>query len=315
MAHTVQLTVTPSVKPVARTSRARQTGFTLIELLVVIAIIAILIALLLPAVQQAREAARRTQCRNNLKQIGLALHNYHDQFNLLPAGWIGVNPLGQADVEGLNGWGWESKILPNIDQAPLFNQVNFSVSVADPVHNAVRVRSIAAFRCPSDTGPEQWAILSEADGTTPLADLANANYVGVFGTNEIDSCEGVPAPFQCVGDGTFYHLSRTRFADVTDGLSSTMVVGEHRSDRSLGWYSTWTGLIPGGEEAAVRLLGTCDHTPNSPSNHIDDFSSNHVGGAHFTFGDGAVKFISTNIDLGVYKSLATRAGGEVVGEY
>src|SRR5438105_9501891 len=101
----------------------RRRGFTLIELLVVIAIIAVLIALLLPAVQQAREAARRTQCRNNLKQIGLAIHNYHDNFNRLPPCWIGVTS-GAADKEGINGWGCASKLLPQMDQANLYNQIN-----------------------------------------------------------------------------------------------------------------------------------------------------------------------------------------------
>src|SRR6187397_1757547 len=106
----------------------RSAGFTLIELLVVIAIIAVLIALLLTAVQQAREAARRSQCKNNLKQIGLALHNYHDVANGLPQGWIGVNAMGQPFVDGGNGWGWAARILPQMDQAPLYNTLNFSLA-------------------------------------------------------------------------------------------------------------------------------------------------------------------------------------------
>lgn len=292
----------------------KRRGFTLIELLVVIAIIAILVSLLLPAVQQAREAARRSQCRNNLKQLGLALHNYHDQFNTLPPGWIGVNDLRQADIEGLNGWAWGARLLPNLEQAPMFNQINFSLSVADPAHATLIRRKVATFRCPSDVGPEEWTILSEADGSS-LSTLATANYVGVFGTTELHACEGVPAPFQCAGDGAMFHNSRLRFADFTDGLSSTIVLGEHKSDTQLQWHSTWAGFIPEGEEAAVRFLGTCDHTPNSPANHIDDFSSHHVGGAHFALGDGAVRFISTNIDLGLYKAIATRGNGEPTGDF
>jgi prepilin-type N-terminal cleavage/methylation domain-containing protein len=294
--------------------RSRRSGFTLIELLVVIAIIAILVSLLLPAVQQAREAARRSQCRNNLKQLGLALHNYHDQFNTLPPGWVGVNSAQQADIEGLNGWAWGARLMPNLDQAPLYNQINFSLSVADPVHATVIRMSLPTFRCPSDVGPSEWTILSEADGSN-LSTLATANYVGVFGTTELHACEGVPLPYQCVSDGAMFHNSRLRFADFTDGLSSTFVFGEHKTDVQLDWHSTWAGFIPEGEEAAARFLGVCDHTPNSPSNHLEDFASYHIGGAHFTLGDGAVRFISTNIDLGLYQSLATRAGGEPLGDF
>jgi prepilin-type N-terminal cleavage/methylation domain-containing protein len=289
-------------------------GFTLIELLVVIAIIAILIALLLPAVQQAREAARRTQCRNNLKQIGLAVHNYHDQNNLVPPGWVGVTG-GQPDIEGMNGWSWGSKLLPQIDQAPLYGQINFSLSVADPVHANVRTRSLAAFRCPSDTGAEKWTILDEADGTTPVAELATANYVGVFGIEDFHACEGQPAPFTCAGSGAFFHNSRVRFADMTDGLSNLILVGERRSDQALGWYSTWSGVIPGGEEAIARPLGGCDHTPNHRDNHFEDFSSQHVGGSHFVLGDGSVRFIGENIDLGIYQHLATRSAGDLVTDF
>ncbi len=297
-----------------RAVRRSSSGFTLIELLVVIAIIAILISLLLPAVQQAREAARRSQCRNNLKQLGLAVHNYHDQFSMLPPGWIGVNAVGQPDTEGLNGWAWGTRLLPNLDQAPMYGRINFSLSVADPAHSALIRSSLPTFRCPSDVGPAEWTILSEADGSS-LATLASANYVGVFGTTDIDACEGVPAPFQCRGDGALFHNSRLPFSNFTDGLSSTLILGEHRTNEQLDWHSTWAGFIPEGEEAAVRFLGTCDHTPNSPSNHIDDFSSLHVGGAHFTLGDGAVRFVSTNIDLRLYQSLATRAGNEPTGDF
>ena len=291
--------------------RIQRRGFTLIELLVVIAIIAILIALLLPAVQQAREAARRTQCRNNLKQIGLALHNYHDLYNNLPPGWVGVNAAGQPHVEGRNGWGWGSRLLPMMDQTPLYQKINFSLAFDDPANQAVQQTVISAFRCPSDTGANVWTINSEDTGAA-LMTLASANYVGSFGTMEIDSCEGQAAPFVCLGDGVLFHNSKIRFADITDGLSVTLFAGEHKSDVAQGWNSTWTGAAPGGEEALVRILGVCDHTPNDPVGHIDDFSSNHVGGAHFLFGDGSVKFISTNVDLGVYQHLATRAGSDLV---
>lgn len=288
-------------------------AFTLIELLVVIAIIAVLIALLLPAVQQAREAARRSQCRNNLKQIGLALHNYHETFQGLPQGWIGVNTSGQTDVDGGNGWGWASRILPQVDQAPLYSSINFSLPMIDPAHATHRVRPLSVFRCPSDVGPNVWTILDS--GGTALSQLATASYVGSFGVSDIDACEGQPAPFRCTGEGVFYHNSFVKFADVTDGLSSTFLSGEHKTVESLDWYSTWAGVVPNGEEAFVRILATADHTPNHPTSHIDDYSSHHVGGAHFLMGDGAVRFVSSNISTTTFQSLATVRGGEVVGEF
>lgn len=288
-------------------------GFTLIELLVVIAIIAVLIALLLPAVQQAREAARRSQCKNNLKQIGLALHNYHDIANGFPQGWVGVNSIGQADVFGGNGWGWASRILPQMDQGPLYNTLNFSRPMTHASHAAARVTQVPAYRCPSDVGELVWTI--NDDSGTALAQLASANYVGSFGISDIDSCESLSPPNRCLGEGMLFHNSFVRMADITDGLSNTYLAGEHKSDLSLDWHSTWLGVVPQGEEAFVRILATADHTPNHPAAHIDDYSSHHIGGAHFLMGDGAVRFISTNIDGGIFQGLATRAGGEVVGEF
>jgi prepilin-type N-terminal cleavage/methylation domain-containing protein/prepilin-type processing-associated H-X9-DG protein len=300
----------------------RQRGFTLIELLVVIAIIGVLVALLLPAVQQAREAARRTQCKNNLKQIGLALHNYHDSFNMFPSGWIGVTN-GALNIYGSNGWGWAARLLPQMDQSPLYNTLNFNVSVADPSQLTQRTTKLPMFRCPTDIGLDQWTITDTA--AVPLTPLATANYAGVFGVSDLHDCASgtstswpLPTSYpQCGGEGTFFHNSKVRLADITDGTSNTFVVGEHKSNLNLNpqWYSTWAGVIPNAEDAIVRILGTADHTPNHPANHIDDFSSHHTGGAQFVFGDGSVKFISTNIDLNQYKSMATRSTGDVTGEF
>lgn len=299
-----------SLKPQSRSPR----GFTLIELLVVIAIIAILIALLLPAVQQAREAARRTQCRNNLKQIGLAIHNYHDAYNMLPSGWIGVDLItGLPFTEGRNGWGWASKLLPELDQVNVFNQINFHLAVEDSVNLQARKQVLSVFRCPSNALAElTWTI---TDGTNDLAELSLSNYPGVFGTSDIHDCEGIPSPFTCTGNGMFHHNSALRFANVIDGMSNTIMVGERKIRHNPDWHTTWTGVVPTGEETFESILGTTDHTPNNPANHLDDFSSFHVGGAIFALADGSARFISDSIDLGVYTSLATRAGGEAVGEF
>jgi prepilin-type N-terminal cleavage/methylation domain-containing protein len=297
-------------------SRRFRRGFTLIELLVVIAIIAVLIALLLPAVQQAREAARRSQCINNLKQLGLALHNYHDNMNAFPPGWIGVQ-AGVANMQGPNGFAWGSHILPQLDQAPLYNRLNFGVSCLDPTNLVARQTVLPAFRCPSDPSTDTWSLGQEGNLSNILATLPTANYVASFGTQGFeDICENPPFPAaQCVSNGMFYHNSSTRMADAVDGTSNTVFLGEHRTNNSLGWHSTWVGVVPQGDEAIARILAVSDHTPNHPALHIDDFSSWHVGGVHLLFGDGRVRFVNQYIDSNLFKAIATRAGGEVTSEF
>ncbi|MBX3441175.1 MAG: DUF1559 domain-containing protein [Planctomyces sp.] len=304
--------------------RSRKRGFTLIELLVVIAIIAILVALLLPAVQQAREAARRTQCRNNLKQIGLALHNYHDNFRCFPSGWIGVDPVTRLPSahEGVNGAAWGAMILPQIDQAPLYNLFNSHVGIEDPLNEPFRRSYLTVFNCPSDAGaPQEWEIEEEGHPGDVICRLTTANYIGSFGTVELHDCENAPGNFpvtpqgQCVSDGVFYHNSKVQIRDIIDGTTNTIMTGERKSVANLGWLSTWSGRVAEGEEAFQRVLGSMDHTPNHPSAHFEDFSSYHIGGAHFLLGDGSVRFVNENIDEALYKALGTIQGGEVVGEF
>ena len=292
--------------------RHSRRGFTLIELLVVIAIVAVLIALLLPAVQQAREAARRSQCQNNLKQIGLALHNYHDTNQCFPPGWIGIT-ANQPDVNGLNGWGWASKLLHKMDQQALYHQINFKLGITDPANAAILTNVLPMFRCPSDPSSNLWVL--KDDMGNPVATLPTANYAGNFGSGGLDDCEITPLGTTCLGNGVMMHNRAIRLRDITDGTSTTLMIGEHKTREDLDWHSTWTGVVAGGEEPYQRILGVTDHVPNSPANHIDDFASHHTTGSFFLMGDGHVKLITSNIDESVYKKLATRGGNEVVGDF
>lgn len=280
-------------------------AFTLVELLVVIAIIGILVALLLPAVQAAREAGRATQCKNNVKQIGLALHNYHDVYQYFPAGWAGTAP------DGPNGWGWASIILDQVEQSNLKNSIRFDLPIADPANAGPLVTVIPAYICASDPLEERFQIhgggpddefANQDQIGNALYPIAKANYAGVFGISEIEDISSN-------GEGTFFHNSRIRMSSIIDGLSNTMIVGE-RSSRRGG--TIWHGMIPEANAAMARMVGTADHTPNHKDHHFDDFSSHHPSGAHFLGGDGSVRRLNDQIDLSTYQALMTRAGGEVV---
>ena len=300
----------------------RRHAFTLVELLVVIAIIGILIALLLPAVQAAREAARRSSCTNNMKQIGLGLHMYHDTFKKLPAGWRGYDPsTGQANWFGYPGWAWSASILPYMEQTAIYDGlVHFELPITDPANDDVRVAEIPTFRCPSDIGEETFEL---ADGgpsvgsvTFPV-EMATGNYIGVFGTVDFHYvCNPSATDYNgCVGNGSFILNRQFRFADFRDGLSNTLIVGERSSKLA---PSTWVGVVTGGQHGVARVAGVASYPPNSedtPVQYFHNFSSFHPAGTNFLSGDGSVRLISETIAEDTFHALTTRAGGDIVGEY
>lgn len=302
----------------------RHKAFTLVELLVVIAIIGILIALLLPAVQAAREAARRMSCTNNLKQLGLGLHMYHDVHKTLPIGWLGFDSSGKPHFEGNPGWAWSTRILPFIEQQSLYdNLINMNLPVADGANAQARTTIVRTFRCPSDIGEDLFdlkdAVDEETEGTSVLARLAASNYPGVFGTQDLHAIcvSGGPAYNGCQGNGVFQLNRGVRFNEIVDGLSGTFMVGERWSK----WvYSTWTGVVPGGWHSPARVVAvaSAEFPPNSEANveqKTHNFSSFHPSGTNFLLCDGHVQMIAETINVDVYNALCTRQGGEPVGEF
>ena len=285
----------------------RRRGFTLIELLVVIAIIAVLVALLLPAVQAAREAARRASCVNNLKQVGLGFHNYHDIHNTLPPGYI--YQLGYRT----GGFGWASMILPQVEQSPLFNAINFNLPAWSPQNSTACTTRLAVYQCPTDYTPS----LPPGDLVREGFRYARASYVANFGPNDLDLS---PEDRQ----GLFSRNSRTRFADVTDGLSQTLAGGERSnavyltvigSANHFDLETVWPGAIkenPVDDHGHTALFQSA-YMINNPNFDDRNSMSFHSSGSNFLIGDGSVRFIKLSINLGVYQGLGTRARGEVIG--
>jgi prepilin-type N-terminal cleavage/methylation domain-containing protein/prepilin-type processing-associated H-X9-DG protein len=291
-------------------------AFTLVEVLVVVAIIGILIAILLPAVQAARESARCTQCTNNLKQIGIALINYHDTNGVLPAGYISKFDSSGNDLGP--GWGWAAAILPHMEQTPIYNVIHFNLAIESPL-NGVRVANVPSYLCPSDTVSLSWPAMSRDTLGNPVAlicEVAPSNYVGVYGSTE----PGVD------GDGLFYRNSQVRIADITDGTAQTLAVGER--SHFLG-VATWAGAVTGAilfdddgddvgnahpENGTGMVLGHAGEnaTPGDPHSDVNQFYSFHGSGANFLFADGHCSFIPMSIDYNTYCAMSTRGTGEVV---
>ena len=331
----------------------KRRGFTLIELLVVIAIIAVLIALLLPAVQQAREAARRTQCKNNLKQMGLALHNYHDVYNFFPNG----NVPTQVGGYGLS---WYNRILPYVDQAPLYNQLTFvgvhpgwawtdGSNAAGAQNGLAHQNATLAFAiCPSSPLEKKIAAGSYT--------ITNAHYAGIMGatngngfvnpTNRVGSTASPPGTI-VTGGGIFGPIKAYGFKDITDGSSNLLMVGEASNwgkDAAGNNVNPTSphGIMMGG--ASIAILDACTgcgvdrqfnlttvrYPPNAPAVYEDtvnwpgvgyNFGNNnpmnsaHTGGVQVLMGDGTVRFISNSIDMLTLRLLCTRDDGKTLGEF
>jgi prepilin-type N-terminal cleavage/methylation domain-containing protein/prepilin-type processing-associated H-X9-DG protein len=309
--------------------RVSRRAFTLIELLVVIAIIAVLMGLLLPAVQKVREAAARTKCQNNLKQIGLACHAYHDANQAFPPGYWACENYVDGATDTSPGWGWAAYLLPYLEQGNLFQQLDFQ----KPVQNSSAIQTrVAVYLCPSDITPASFAV-PDGFGVT-ICWAAPSSYAACVGGDETDASGAT-------GRGVFYRNSHTRFADIIDGTSSTILIGERAWSNANG---IWAGAIPGGVikrgqsnpcqpnipgawYPASVLVQAHAHLNNALSDPdgsagMDDFSSRHPGGSNFVFADGSVRFLrsvagdnadgSYTSDGLTFQALATRAGDEVI---
>lgn len=309
--------------------RPKHRGFTLIELLVVIAIIAILIALLLPAVQQAREAARRSTCKNQLKQFGTALHNYHSTFNVLPFATISGNNATVGGGTSNTRQSWFHMILPYIDQAPLYDKIKPRIQGNQfPGGWPEATTIVPVAMCPSDPNNSK---------TTQQG--FHGNYLPCHGSTHAGG-GGFPKL-----NGMFYPISSTKFRDVTDGLTNTVMMGEIRLQKDSISASGAGNVVCGGtHDLRGRYYNTrhgnatfttlrppntsvgdkaqyCNGTPQVPCRQCSTNDnevharSHHTGGVHISLGDASVRFISDNIDTNLFRALGTRAGGETIGEF
>jgi prepilin-type N-terminal cleavage/methylation domain-containing protein len=307
-------------------------AFTLVELLVVIAIIGILVALLLPAVQAAREAARRMECAAHLKQIGLAMLNHHDARSYFPSSYVSTpgGVMGPVNGDGDAGPGWTClfSILPYVEETATAKAFNQLLPCWDPSNAVPALTQIAVYRCPSVSDVSGTYTVKD-DGGNALATFSRANYIANGGETDVWAN---PAPdLSGIANGIFFRNSRIRIADITDGTSHTIMMGEQTPMHS---DSTWVGIVPnaktcpapafayaGCDEAAPQInvhSGPTDddppviHPPNNYIGFVDEMYSEHTGGCNVVLADDSTRFVSERINQLLWVALSTRNGGESV---
>lgn len=268
------------------------------ELLVVTAIVGVLLALVVPAVQQVREAARNQQCLSQLRQLGLALHLYHDACNSLPLGW-------RPDQDRSTAFGWTAAILPFLDQQPLYSTIDFRASVTAPANLGLAGQRLPVCECPSDFGPSTFDLYAEGGlhhelhepSSSLLATLPRTSYVAIFGNSDPDSSSPSAA------EGAFPGDRRVSFAALTRGLSSVALVGE-RTARRLP--ASWLGVALDGEDAAGRITGNLFLGPNRSDADECELDSRHPGHINLLFADGHAVPVADAVDRSVYRGFARR---------
>lgn len=325
-------------------------GFTLIELLVVIAIIAVLLGLLLPAVQKVREAAQLARCQNNLKQIGLALHNFHDTHLHFPPGYSYVAPPTPPSGGGIviirqqprphipgsfgfdrsillpiiirppsqqPGWSWAAHLLPYIEQSALAREINFDLPVEGPTSLLARTTPVSVYNCPMDRSTGVFDVLD--DFGQPIVQAATNSYTACFGGS------GLLNLYPDTGTGLFARNSKIRFEDVLDGTTFTLAIGERAA---MFVRAPWAGVVTGGTlrttpdapvytavvgmAPSMAMARVHNKQLNDPYSEPYDFFSAHRDLVQFAFADGSVRRLTSRVDMTVLLALATRAGGETI---
>jgi len=323
------------IYPARRAGNVRmRIGFTLVELLVVIAIIGILVGLLLPAVQAAREAARRMQCSNNLKQIGLALHNYESAHRTFPPGFIsrvtgpwpggGNNPIPEVGP----GWSLFGMILPQLEQANLHSNINFQLPIIAPANQMARSTRVTGYQCPSDTWNQPVTVWPTSSG---ISDLAHSSYVGCLGGGDPANAPGYTAMYEEQPfNGMFHRNVGVRHADIIDGTSNTIGLGERAS---MFAPNGWAGVIPTAQTVfspwiakrrgqvvgqtvrpAITMATVHVRTggPNASTGSPGGFWSPHTGGCFFLLMDGSTHTIATTVEMPIFRAMAGRNDGLIM---
>lgn len=289
----------------------KKRGFAVVELLVIVGLIALVMTLLLPAIERARQDVRQVQCRNNLKQLGLALHNYHDVFQTFPPGWVSKEGAPGAGAR----IGWSTFLLPYMDQAPLYNQINFNGPPHDKDGKPLPLFQtlLAGYRCPTDPAPD----------LNPLrGEYATSNYSGNFGDVPARLSPlglgdfwpgGVVAPMR--SRGIFARNSSVRIAHITDGTSNTFLAGERGFASGAG---IWVGVTDNAHEDDA--LTDCSHR-SKPNAGWSSYSSRHTGGVHMLMCDGSVRFVLDTVDsrpapeMGLFQKVACKNEGQPIGDF